>query len=160
MEECSTKRKTGRSILPMNLNILKEFRHDVYGCLRRAKDALFNTIDALLTEDRAQSFPELSLSPHFARQWPSLYEAFEDGHIDQHQLRRVFLKYLHRPGAATSLWVGIDTTRIARPKAGTSSDRSAQHVHNLPKCNQPVTYGWQFSTLVALGTSAGYRSMS
>lgn len=56
----------------MNLTTLKAFRHEVYGCFGRAKDALFNTVDALLTEDRAQSFPELSLSPQFVRRWPSL----------------------------------------------------------------------------------------
>jgi hypothetical protein len=63
----------------MHLNTLKAFRHEVYGCFDRAKDALFNTVDALLTENRVQSFPELSLSPHFERQWSSLYKAFEDG---------------------------------------------------------------------------------
>ncbi|MBO0780316.1 MAG: transposase [Ktedonobacteraceae bacterium] len=134
----------------MNLNPLKAFRHAVYQCFERAGDALFNTIDALLTEDRARSFPELSLSPYFERRWPSLYEAFEDGRIDEAQLKRVLVTYLPRPVAGQFLWTGVDTTGIARPKAVTSKDRSAQRVHNLPKCDKPVTYGWQFSTLVAL----------
>jgi hypothetical protein len=56
----------------MNLTTLKAFRHEVYGCFGQAKDVLFNTVDALLSEERAQSFPELSLSPHFERRWPSL----------------------------------------------------------------------------------------
>ncbi len=73
----------------MNLNTLYSFRHEVYGCLKRAADALFNTADALLTETSAHSFPELSLSPCFQRQWPSLYEAFEDGRIDHEALRQV-----------------------------------------------------------------------
>lgn len=134
----------------MNLNTVKDFRHAVAGCFGRAKDALFNTVDALLTEDRAHSFPELSLSPHFERRWPSLYEAFEDGRIDEQQLRRVFVDFLPQPRVGSPLWVGIDTSGIARPRSVTSADRSAQHVDNLPECDKPVTYGWQFSTLVAL----------
>jgi hypothetical protein len=77
----------------VNLNTLKEFRHGIYDCFLRAKDGLFNTMDALITEDRAQSFPELSLSPSFVRQWPSLYEAFEDGRI-AHELRNEVIEEL------------------------------------------------------------------
>src|SRR6266852_1052024 len=76
----------------MNLNILRGFRHEVYGCFPRAADALFNTVDALLTETQARSFPELSLSPLFERRWCSLYEAFEDGRINQNRLRGVFAR--------------------------------------------------------------------
>ena len=47
----------------MNLNTVQGFRHEIYGCFDRAADALFNTVDALLTETQAHSFPELSLSP-------------------------------------------------------------------------------------------------
>lgn len=142
--------KTDGSILQMNLNILKEFRHEVYGCFGHAKDAMFNTVDALLTEDRARSFPELSLSPLFERRWPSLYEALEDGEIDQHRLSKVFARSLPSRLLEQILWVGIDVSGIARPRSRTSADRSAQHVHNLPECKKPVTYGWQFSTAVAL----------
>src|SRR5437588_10741092 len=134
----------------MNLNTLKEYRHEVYGCFGPAKDAMWNTVDALLTEDRARSFPELSLSSSFVRQWPSLYEGMEDGEIDQQRLRQVFNTFLPHPSAGQALWVGIDTSGIARPRSVTSADRSAQYVHNLPKCEKPVTYGWQFSTMVAL----------
>ena len=82
----------------MNLNTVQGFRHDVYGCFDRAADALFNTVDALLTETQAHSFPELSLSPWFERRWGSLYEAFEDGRIDQTRLRAVFARVPAAPG--------------------------------------------------------------
>lgn len=134
----------------MNLNTLKDFRHEVYGCFGRAKDALFNTVDALLSEDRAQSFPELSLSPHFERRWPSLYEALEDGKMDQKRLQQVFARYLPQPSSDHPLRIAVDTSGIARPKAVTASDRSAQYMHNLPEGTKPVTYGWQFSTVVVL----------
>ncbi len=50
----------------MNLHTLIEFRHEIYSSFRQAKDALFNLVDALASKDRAQSLPELSLSPYFA----------------------------------------------------------------------------------------------
>jgi hypothetical protein len=59
----------------MNLNTVNEFRHGMYGCFGNAKDALFNTVDALSSEAGAHSFPELSFSPFFERTWASLYEA-------------------------------------------------------------------------------------
>jgi len=61
------------------INAVRQFRHDVSDCFLKAKGALFNTIDALLTETSAKSFPELSQSLWFERKWPSLYEAFENG---------------------------------------------------------------------------------
>ena len=66
----------------MNLHTLKEFRHEVYSCFGQAKDAMWNMVDARLPEDRARSFPELSLSAWFVRHWSSLYEGMEDGKID------------------------------------------------------------------------------
>lgn len=78
----------------MNLTTVKAFRHEVYGCFGQAIDTLFNLVDALLTEDRAKSFPELSLSPHVERRWPSVYEGLEDDQIDQRYLREVFARFL------------------------------------------------------------------
>jgi hypothetical protein len=78
----------------MNLNTVISFRHGVYQSFQQAKDALFNLGDALASEDRAQSLPELSLSPYFERKWPSTYEALEDGIIDEEKLQRVFTAHL------------------------------------------------------------------
>jgi hypothetical protein len=104
----------------------------------------------LWLEDRARSFPELSLSPSFERRWPSLYEGLEDGTIDQQRLCRVFARFLPEQMGSQTLWIGTDVSGIARPRSRTSADRSAQHVHNLPESKKPVSYGWQFSTVVAL----------
>jgi len=133
-----------------DINTIRQFRHDLYDCFVKAKGALFNTIDALLTETSAKSFPELSQSPWFERKWSSLYEAFEDGRIDEKRMREVFALSLPKADAEKWLWLGIDASKIARPDAVTSADRTAQHVHNLPECKNPVTFGWQFSTLVVL----------
>lgn len=134
----------------MNLNTLHAFRHEVYGCFQRAADALFNTVDALLTETQAHSFPELSLSPFFVRRWCSLYEAFEDGRIDDQRLRQVFVRYVGQPLAGERLWLSIDATSIERPESETSPDRTVVYKPNLPKGCKPISYGWQFSTVVVL----------
>jgi hypothetical protein len=79
-----------------------------------------------------------------------LYEAFEDGRIDDQYLREVFARYLPKCDAGTWQWIGIDASKIARPDAVTSADRTAQYVHNLPECKKPITFGWNYSTVVAL----------
>src|SRR5258708_37892166 len=134
----------------MNLNTLHDFRHEVYGCFTRASDALFNTVDALLTETQAHSFPELSLSPWFERRWCSLYEAFEDGRIDQNRLCQVFARYLLRPVDGERVWLGIDASSIERPQSKTSPDRTVVYKPNLPESSKPISYRWQFSTVVLL----------
>src|SRR5438132_2435174 len=134
----------------MNLNTLQGFRQEVYGCFDRAADALFNSVDALLTETQAHSFPELSLSPSFERRWCSRYEAFEDGQIDQRRLRQVFVQYLLRSVDREQVWLGIDATSIERPQSKTSPDRTVVYKPNLPESSKPISYGWQFSTVVLL----------
>jgi hypothetical protein len=134
----------------MDNNTVRHYRYDIYDCFLKARDALFNTVDALMTETQAQSFPELTQSLWFERKWPSLYEAFEDGRIDAQYLREVFARYLPKLDAGKWQWVGIDASKIARPDAVTSADRTAQYVHNLPECKKPITFGWNYSTVVAL----------
>ena len=138
----------------MDLSTLQHFRHDVYACFRRAKDALFNTVDALITETQAQSFPELSFSPSFERQWHSLYEAFEDGKIDQKRLQSVFLAYLPPASVGKRVIYGLDATQIERPVSSTSPHRTAMPMHNIPhavpKKSTPITFGWKYSTMTVL----------
>jgi hypothetical protein len=83
----------------MNLNTLKEFRQEFYRCMPKARDALFNLSDALLTFPQAHSFAELSLSPSFTRKWPSLYSALQDGQMDRPKLRKLLVKYAPLPQA-------------------------------------------------------------
>ena len=102
----------------MNNNIVRQFRHDIYGCFPKAKDALFNTVDALMSEPQATSLPEITQSLWFERQWSSVYEGLEDGRIDQSTLREVFWRYAPRPLPGHHLWMGIDVSGIARPFRG------------------------------------------
>ena len=144
-----------RSITLKNLNTLNEFRHGVYGCFGKAKDALFNLIDALSSEVAARSFPELSCSPFFERTWASLYEALEDGQIDADRLREVFVSFAPLPEPGQVVFVGVDTSNLYRPEAETASDRTLVPMANLPKNTHVASPGWVMSHVVLLPTQAG-----
>lgn len=129
---------------------LIDFRKQLYGCFGKAEDALFNIIDALLSETTARSLAELSLSPFCVRRWCSIYQAIQQAHIDRDQLRRVFAEKAPLPTEGKRLVLGIDASSIARPCSRTAADRTYVHQSNLPKGCKPVTPGWQFSTLTVL----------
>jgi hypothetical protein len=130
---------------------LKDIRQQVYACFERGADALFNLADALLSESQAQSLPELSLSPFFERQWPSVYEALEDGRINVEQLRALWVKALLWERAESEpIWIGVDTSNLSRTEAVTSPDRTIIHLSNLPLVDKAIGIGWTFSTVVLL----------
>jgi hypothetical protein len=139
----------------MNLNTVNEFRHGMYGCFGNAKDALFNTMDALSSEARAQSFPELSLSPFFERTWASLYEALEDGQINTERLREVFVQFAPLPEPGQFVFLGVDTSNLYRPEAETAADRTLVSIANLPKNTHAACPGWVMSHVVLLPPQAG-----
>lgn len=135
----------------MQYSILDTLRHNVYhSCFTRGGDALFDLVDALLTDPSARSFIELSQAPSFRRSWSSLYEALEDGRIDRSALLREFLTLMPSRFLRTRLVLGLDTSSILRPEAYTAPDRTFVHRSGLPPDTTPVAAGWQFSTLVVL----------
>jgi hypothetical protein len=139
----------------MNLNTLKEFRHEMYTCFGNAKDALFNLVDALSSEAVASSFPELSFSPFFERTWASLYEALEDGQIDAERLREVFVTFAPLPPPGAFVFIGVDTSNLYRPEAQTAADRTLVKIANVPKNTHAASPGWVMSHVVLLPKQAG-----
>jgi hypothetical protein len=132
----------------MNLNTLKEFRQQAYQCLEQRADALFSLCDGLLSQGQARSLPELSHSPFFARQWPSIYAALADGKIDFERLRAVCVSsVLAELPEDAAVWIAVDGTPIARPEAQTSEDRGYIHVSNLPLADKPISIGWMVSVV-------------
>jgi len=129
---------------------LTDFRNQLYRCFRRAGDAQFNIIDALLSETSAHSLAELSLSPFCARRWCSIYQALQQADTDRAKMRRLFVELSPSPSEGERLVLGFDASSIARPCSRTAEDRTYVHQSNLPKGCKPVTSGWQFSTLTVL----------
>jgi len=134
---------------------LNDFRHKIYRCFGKAKDALFNLVDALGSCAAARSFPELSFSPFFERTWASLYEALEDGQIDAARLREVFVDFAPLPQAGEFVFLGVDTSNLYRPEAETAEDRTLVPMANLPKNSHAASPGWVMSHVVLLPTQAG-----
>lgn len=139
----------------MNLNTLKTFRQQVYDCMEQRADALFSLCDGLLSEPQARSLPELSHSPFFERQWPSIYAALADGKINLDQLQALCVRsVLEEVPADAIVWIAVDATPEERPEAQTSEDRGYIHVSNLPLADKPISIGWMFSIVGLLPEQA------
>lgn len=86
---------------------LERFRSDLYRCMTRWSDALFELCDATLcSPSPVASVPLLSLEPVFRRGHGSLYRALADGDIDE-----CLRPELTWTGATPSDhgWLGLDT---------------------------------------------------
>jgi hypothetical protein len=123
-------------------NKLIEFRQAVYDHgLTLAKDAQFELVDALLLSPAIRSFPELSLSPVFRREWPSAYTAIEDGGQNQVWLETHFVEQIPERGPQV---FSLDDTAWLHPAAKSLADRqyicsSTQAVHKSILVGHPYS---------------------
>src|SRR5918999_442972 len=136
------------------LNKLTSFRQAIYKCFTRAADALFELLDALLCSPGLLSFPELSCAPVFRRQWPSVYEALQDGQLDRDQLLKHCVEVL--PANPRPLLIG-DHTAWGRPQARTLNDRTFEHQPTPIKGQKPITIG--HGATVPLGSCQGLKGV-
>ena len=126
-------------------NKLIEFRQTVYDHgLTRTKDAQFELVDALLLSPPIRSFPELSLSPAFRRQWPSVYAAVEDGGQDVAWLERYFVQHIPTTGVQV---YPLDGTAWAHPGAKTMSDRQYVYSPTIAVNGGSIVVGHPYSVL-------------
>jgi len=126
-------------------NNLIEFRQAVYDHgLTKAKDAQFELVDALLLSPAIRSFPELSLSPVFRRQWPSVYAAIEDGRQDVAWLESHFVKQLPLTGVHI---YPLDGTAWAHPGAKAMSDRQYIYSPTIAVDGGSIVVGHPYSVL-------------
>ena len=105
---------------------LARFRRELYGCLWRRPDALFELADAVLTAPAAGTLPYLSLEPGFRRGHGMVYQALGKGRIDEERLRDLLVG--HRP-RGWPLVFAIDASTYPRPSADTSPGRE-WHPHS------------------------------
>lgn len=95
-------------------------------CLEaRFVDAQFDLIEALLLSPPVRSFPELSLSPAFRRQWHSLYATLKAGDQDLNWLERYFIQLVSTQGPQM---FSLDGTSWLQPAAKTMPDQ--QYVYS------------------------------
>lgn len=106
---------------------LARFRREMFGCLWRRPDALFELADAVLTAGPVVSLPYLSLEPAFRRGHGMIYQGLAEGRIGEEALRDLLVAW--RP-AGWPLVFAIDASTYPRPWAGTSPGR--EYHHHLP----------------------------
>ena len=89
---------------PRGINKLIDFRQAIYetGMLARG-DALFDLLDALISEGPVSSFAMLSQSSRFHREWSSLHAAVEDRELDSQWLRTCLARQIPGQGICVAL---------------------------------------------------------
>lgn len=81
------------------INNLIEFRQAVYQTgLGKSQDVLFELLDALIEQPHTDCAAEISLSPFFRRKWSSLYEAIENGEVNEAALASLFVGQVPKTG--------------------------------------------------------------
>ena len=135
------------------LGQLAGFRRGVYRCLWRRADALFETMDAVLTAGRAGSLPYLSLEPGFRRGHGMVYQGLARGRVDEEALRDLLVAARPRQWP---LVFAVDASVYPRPQAGASPGREWHH-HACPGrhgSDGAAVAGWAFQWLAQLSFGA------
>ena len=131
------------------LQKLARFRRELFWCLWRRPDVLFELTDAVLTAGHAGSLPYLSLEPVFRRGHGMIYQALSGGGIDEEALRDLLVAWRPRDWP---LVFAVDASTYPRPGAETSSGREWHH-HSCPGSHGSdgaAVAGWAFQWLAQL----------
>jgi hypothetical protein len=128
-----------------DINKLIEFRQAIYenGMLAR-RDALFDLLDALISEGPVSSFAMLSQSSRFQREWSSLYAAVEDGEFDRQWLRTYLARQVPQQGVCV---FPIDGSPWPRPRSRVLDDRQYVYQASSDVNGGTVTIGYPHSLL-------------
>lgn len=125
---------------------LARFRREMFCCLWRRADALFELADAVLTAGPVSSLPYLSLEPAFRRGHGMVYQGLAEGGIDEGALRDLLVAA--RP-EEWPLVFAVDASTYPRPEAVTSPGREWHH-HSCPGSHGSdgaAVAGWAFQWL-------------
>jgi hypothetical protein len=129
------------------LNNLIEFRQTIYQHgLHHEQDAQFELLDALTANQGIRSFPELSLSPFFRRQWCSIYAAVERGTQNRDWLRACLAGNV-TTNEADRILLALDVAAWPRPDAVTLPDRQYVHSSTQDVTGQDIVVGQPYSLL-------------
>jgi hypothetical protein len=127
------------------INNLIEFRQAIYEHgLTDYRDAQFELIDALLANQRVNSFAELSLSPLHKRGWASAYMAIEAGNQAADWIQKRLMKQLPSSGVVV---MAIDTTVWPHPSAQTLDGLVYEHSPTPAKGKHTAVKGHVYSLL-------------
>ena len=129
------------------MEALRAFRQQVYTLFGCRRDALFETLDAVLSAPTIETPAHLSLAPSCQRGWVSLYDALNAGSMDLTRLERLVASYPFEP---RTTWFAVDASVWPRCDAETSPERGFYHHPYRHSHGQPIVAGWNYSWLVQL----------
>jgi DDE superfamily endonuclease len=131
--------------------LLAGFRRELYWCLGRRADALFEVADALLCKpDRVHMLAELSLEPECRRGHGAVYDAVNCGQVQVGRLRRALAGLPLPAWPDGRIRLAADVSNWLRPDAATSPGRLFCHCYARGKGNAQMIPGWPYSLVVAL----------
>jgi hypothetical protein len=138
------------------LNRIIEFRQAISrDAFRRERDAQFELLDALTSHgSHIRSFPELSLSPFFRRQWSSVYAAVERGTQDRAWLTKYLSQQLE-PHDDQVVVMALDMSAWPRPDAETLPDRQFVRSATQDATGEDVVIGQPYSILAWVADPEG-----
>jgi hypothetical protein len=131
--------------------MLAGFRGELYRCLGKRSDALFELADAVLCrQGRVHMLAELSLEPECRRGHGAVYDAVNAGQVQVAGLR-LALAALPLPAWPDGrIRLAADVSNWLRPEAATSPDRLFCHCYARGKGNAQMIPGWPYSVIAAL----------
>lgn len=131
--------------------VLAGFRGELYRCLARRRDALFETCDAVLCRpERVHMLAELSLEPECRRGHGALYDAVNAGRVQVARLRRALAALPLPAWDDGRIRLAADVSNWLRPEAATCPDRLFCHCYARGKGNAQLIPGWPYSFVAAL----------
>jgi len=133
------------------LERLAAFRSEVYRCLARRPDALFELADAVLCKPgRVLMLAELSLEPGHQRGHGALYDALNCGRVQVTRLRWALAAMPLPAWDDGRIRLAVDVSNWLRPDAATSPERSFCHCYGRGKNSAQMIPGWPYSLVAAL----------
>lgn len=132
---------------------LKAFRDQLYACLGRRADALFELTDAILTAGTVASPPHLSLTPIYRRGWGSLYAALSKGRVDAEALRDLLGGQQLADDPDRARVYAVDRSSWPRCDAECSPDRGYYYHPSRHSAGQPIVAGWSYQVVAEIGFS-------
>jgi len=141
-----------------HINKIIEFRQAIHANgFGNQRDALIEALDATCLTGAISSFPLLSLTKNFQRQWHSLYKAMERGTIEDEWLSRHLAQQVPQESIQ---YFSLDGTAWPRPRARTMDDRQYVY-HPTPAVNGgSICIGYPYSLLDWVPEAHGSWSLS
>ena len=117
-------------------------------------------MDTLSTNLTAKTVVELTLSPHFQRNYTALNKALAVGSLTNRQLADLACQTIDKPHQRDFYVLGSDVTSNPRPYAKTLPDRSCVYQPNMIIGNKPIVIGHQYSFVALLPEEDGQKGWS